>query len=302
VKRLERIHRFRNHGDLSTLPAEPPLRVAQNEAFVIETVNTGDVFMTSEADMDKPGGPMAGNPSTGPVYVEEIKAGDVIAVTIEDMAVVGHCKIQIDEGTLLPPDVIKKRSNFVRIGQNVAHFPGGLTAPVRPMFGCFSVVPSQRSPEPWHHGGNLDLPDICAGSTVHVRCQRDGAWFCCGDGHALQGDGEINAYSLEVSLEATLRIRKSPYQELKTMLIETAEKFITVGVESDFADSIKNAGIAMAEFFAAQRKVDLLDAYQFTSHVGDIRVGPIWWAVRQRQWAGGIPIPACVHLSKRYFG
>ena len=65
----------------------------------------------------------------------------------------------------------------------------------------------------------MDIPDICAGSIVHLRCQRDGAFFCCGDGHAVQGDGEVNGYSLEVSLEGTLLIEKSPYKDIRTIMI-----------------------------------------------------------------------------------
>ena len=300
MKRLTRDHLFKNYGDLSTLPKKPPLSVALGETFIVETVDTGHTFMTSEADMNKPSGP-SGNPSTGPVYVEETKANDVIAVAITDLCVVGHCSIGTGKKTLLPQEVVTERSDFIRISDGVAHFRGGLTARVRPMFGCFGVVPVETSPEPWHHGGNLDIPDICAGSIVHVRCQRDGAYFCCGDGHAVQGDGEINGYSLEVSLEGTLKIDKSPYQDIRTIMIETEEKFIAVGVELSFADSIKSAEYSMADFLAKRKNLDLMDAYQLASHVGDVRVGPIWLAVREGKWAGGMPIPACLHLSKRYF-
>lgn len=302
MKKLTRDFLFRNYGDLSTLPAEPPLSVSLGESFVIETVDTGHLLLLSETDADKPAGPMAGNPSTGPVYVEGIKVGDVIAVTIEDIRVVGHCGIGIGEGTLLPEELVSEREDFIRISDGIAHFPGGLTAQVKPMFGCFGVVPAKgQLPEPWHHGGNLDLPDICAGSTVHIRCQRDGAYFCCGDGHAIQGDGEINGYSLEVSLEGVLRIEKSPFQDIRTMVIETEEKFVSVGVERSFADSIKSAEYSMADFLAKQRNLCLLDAYQLSSHIGDIRVGPVWLAVREDRWKGGMPIPACVGLSKEYF-
>lgn len=299
MQRLTRDHRFRNHGDLSTLPPEPPLTVALGESFVIETVDTRDLLILSEADADRPNGPMEGNPSTGPVFVEGASAGDVIAVEIERVDVVDHCKIAIGGGSLLPPEFIEKRSDFIRIADGVAHFCGGLTAAVKPMFGCFGVVPAQPSPEPWHHGGNLDLPDVCAGSTVHVRCERDGAWFCCGDGHAVQGDGEINSYSLEVSLEGTLRIERSPYQGIKTILIETPEEFVTVGVEHTFQESIRSAEYGMADFLASVRGVNILDAYQLASHVGDLRLGPVWPMLRDQD--DTIPIPICLHLARQYF-
>ena len=301
MKRLTRDRLFKNYGDPSAALREPALHVAAGEAFVVETVDTGHVFMMSEEDRDKPAGPMSGNPSTGPVCVEGIKADDVIAVTITDICVVGHCRIGAGEGTLLPPEMVTERTDFVRIAAGVAHFRGGLTARVRPMFGCFGVVPAETSPEPWHHGGNLDLPEICAGSIVHVRCQRDGAYFCCGDGHAVQGDGEVNGYSLEVSLEGTLKIEKSPYQDLRTMMIETEEKYIAVGVEHSFAGSIKSALHSMADFLAKRGDLDLLDAYQLASHVGDVRMGAIWLSIREEKWAGGMPIPAFLHLPKECF-
>ena len=242
---------------------------------------------------------MSGNPSTGPVYVDGIKANEVIAIYIESLEVIGHCTIGTGDETLLPSEFVRKRRDFIRIENGVAHFQGGLEIPVRPMFGCFGVVPAESSPEPWHHGGNMDIPDICTGNIIHVRCQRDGAFFCCGDGHAVQGDGEINGYSLEVSLEGKLRIERSTYQEIKTVLIETPEEFITVGIEHIFGDSVKSAVYSMADLLAKNQGLDLLDAYQFSSHVGDLRLGAVWpmWS---KKWSG-LPIPACLHLSKNFF-
>ena len=72
---MTRDNLFKNHGDLSTLPEAPPLRVALGERFTIETVDTGHRHITSEADAHKPHGPLAGNPSTGPVYVEGVCVG-----------------------------------------------------------------------------------------------------------------------------------------------------------------------------------------------------------------------------------
>lgn len=297
MQRVRRDHRFRNHGDLSTVPETPPLRVALDESFIVETVDTADRFIMSEADLGKPPGPMAGNPSTGPIFVEGIEADDVIAVHIEQLNVVGHCSLGIQEKALLPSDVTVPREDFVRIAEGLAHFPGDLRAPLRPMFGCLGVVPAQPSPEPWHHGGNLDIPDVCAGNIFHVRCQRDGAFLACGDGHAVQGDGEIAGFSLEVSLEGILRVRRSPYQKLRTILIESPAEFITVGVEHELHDSVKSAVHSMSELLAHEREIGLLDAYQLAVHVGDLRLGAMWpmWS----EWQ--IPIPACLHLSKQYF-
>lgn len=301
MQKLTRQNRFKNYGDFSTLPAQPPLRVKQGESFIIETTDTGDIGIYSEKDIHKPCGPMAWNPSTGPVFVEGIQANDVIAIHIEDLQVVGHCKIDIGPESLLPPEHIKPRTDFIKIENGYAHFAGNLKAPIKPMLGCIGVVPATPSPDPWHHGGNMDLPDICSGSILHIRSQRNGAWFCCGDGHALQGDGEVNGYALEVSLDAKISIEKSPFQQLKTLLIETQAAYITVGIAHHFEEAIRSAVENMAAFFAEHESVDLLDAYQFVSHVGDVRVGPVWDALQQKRWRGGLPTPACFQVSKSLF-
>ncbi|MBV7335624.1 acetamidase/formamidase family protein [Chloroflexi bacterium TSY] len=305
MQRLAKEHLFKNYpsrddeGNLQPplLPDEPPLHVEQGESFLIETVDTGHMLLMSEDQRDKPTGPMAGNPSTGPVYVEGIRAGDVIAVSIESLEVVGHTIIGTGQHSLLPSALVKERKDFVKIESGIANFPGGLKIPVRPMYGCFGVVPVDVQPEPYMHGGNMDIPDICAGNTIHLRCERDGGYFACGDGHALQGDGEINGFALEVSLLGQLRIDKSPYQALKTILIETPEKLITVGIKHEARDAVTDAVHAMSELLAQAREIDLLEAYQFVSHIGDVRVGAMWpmWS----EWH--IAVPMCLHLDRVYF-
>jgi amidase len=306
MKRLTNDHLFRNYRfenekgeDVPHLVPTPPLRVSQGEAFLIETVDTGHRNVLSPKDKDKPSGPVSGNPSTGPVYVEGIKVDDVIAVTIEDLQVVDHCFIAVDEESLLPAEYIDDREDFISISNGFAHFPGGIRVPVRPMYGCFAVVPASGRSEPGEHGGNMDIPYVCAGNTVHFRCERDGAYFCCGDGHAVQGEGEINGYSLEISLLGQLRIEKSKYQDLKSILIETPDELITVGVKRPIEDALKSAVYSMSHLLSREKEIGLTEAYQVASHVGDVRFGAMWPLWREEpRWTR---IPVCLHLSKSYF-
>lgn len=299
MQRLSSENLFYNYHPYE-MPDDPPLRVEQGEPFVIETVATDDRRVMSEQDLEKEPGPMAGNPSTGPVYVEGIRAGDVIAVSIESLEVVGHTSIGYEgvEDWLLPGGVGEKREPFVRIEDGCAHFPGGIKVPVVPMFGCFGIVPTSERYEPFSHGGNLDIPDISAGNTVHLRCERDGGYFACGDGHAIQGDGEINSYSLEVSLVGRLKIEKSRLDP-KSILIETPEKFISVGVADTTRGSVVSAVYSMADLLSRLRGIDLTEAYHLVSHVGDIRVGAVWPLWHSEHL---IPVPFCLHLDREYFG
>lgn len=299
MKRLRREHLFCNRGDFLPVLPEPPLRVALGETFEIETADCNNKNIQSPADINKPPGPFGtAIPWTGPVYVEGIKAGDVIAVHIEDIRVTDNCFLSIGEFSPVPTDMSRTRLDYVSITDNTAHFPGGVDVPIRPMYGCFGVVPLQYYAETWQHGGNMDIPDIRAGNIVHVRCERDGAFFACGDGHALQGDGEVNGFSLEVSTLGRLRIEKSPYQDLKTILIESPDELITVGIRHEMKAAVTDAVGAMASLLAQQRGIDFLDAYQVVSHVGNIRLGAMWpmWCER---WH--IAVPACLHLSRDLF-
>jgi acetamidase/formamidase len=104
MRRLTKDHLFCNYcytndagiDVLRPIPT-PPLTAAQGESFLIDTVDTGNRNVVVESDKDKPSGEISGNPSTGPVAVEGILAGEVIAVTIEDLQVTDSCFIDIDQ-------------------------------------------------------------------------------------------------------------------------------------------------------------------------------------------------------------
>jgi amidase len=295
MQRLSREHLFKNHKN-PVLPDPPPLRVSLGEPFELETADTAHRSIKVREDATKPPGPMAGNPWTGPVYVEGVRAGDVIAVTIDDIRVDDNCTIQIDETSLLPPEERDDRVDFVPILDGMAMMPGGIRVPVRPMLGCFGVVPAAFFADPWDHGGNMDIPDIRAGRTVHIKCQRDGALFGCGDGHARQGEGEINGYSLEVSTTVRLRIDRSRYQNLQeSILIENADRFVMVASAHEVPMGIRKVVWAMTRFVSEICGLSVVDAYQLVSHLADLRLGAVWpmWCTR---WH--IPVPLSLTLER----
>lgn len=289
MKRFTRTieHLFSNHQH-PELPITPPMRVELGELFELETLSSGDA--------GKIPGWTGGNPWTGPVIIESIAAGDVIAITIESLQVDDSCYLPLDHGALLPEEYIIPRNDFCEIRDDVAYFPCGFMVPVCPMLGCFGVVPAEFFADPWDHGGNMDITEVRTGATVHVRCSRDGGYFACGDGHALQGEGEINGFSLEVSLTARLRINRSPYQHLnEALIIETPERLMTVGIAHEVPKSIRKAIWAMTDLLARMKGMDTLDAYQLASHVGDVRLGAVWplWCTR---WH--VPIPVYLGLDR----
>jgi len=88
---------------------------------------------------------------------------------------------------------------------------------------------------------------------IHLRYQRDQAWFCCGDGHAIQGEDEISGISLKVALEGTLKIELSPHQDIKGILIESPTKFTMVGIGAELRDSVVSATYGLSHLFRYER-------------------------------------------------
>lgn len=301
MRRLSRRQLFMNHGDLATLPSRPRLLVELGERFIVETADASDVMILDEEDALKPRGPMAGNPSTGPVGVSGVRAGETIAIHVEDLQVVGHSTVRMDPRFRLDARSEHERpAEFVAIDSEFARFPGGLAVPLSPMLGCIGVVPAEPSPDPWHHGGNMDIPDVCAGNVVHVRAQRDEAWFCCGDGHAVQGVGEINGGSLEVALDCLIRIERSPYAKLRSILIEAPGEWLVVGHGDDLLEGVRIAAADMAAVVASLVGIAPDDAVTFVTHVADVSLGAMWplWALEDPP----TPVPVVLRLPHERLG
>ena len=90
----------------------------------------------------------------------------------------------------------------------MAVLSSGLKVPMRPFFGQLAVAPPkdfgrQNSKEPREFGGNLDCKELIAGSTIYLPVWNEGGLFSTGDGHAAQGDGEVNGTAIETALKGT---------------------------------------------------------------------------------------------------
>src|SRR5262249_1149183 len=115
-------------------------------------------------------------------------------------------------GGLLPEDFPRARTKIIQLDAQrmVAHFAEGIEIPLRPFFGSMGVAPPASagrisSGPPGIHAGNLDNKELVAGTTLFIPIHARGALFAVGDGHAAQGNGEIDLTALETSLTGTLQ-------------------------------------------------------------------------------------------------
>jgi acetamidase/formamidase len=152
--------------------------------------------------------------------------------------------------------------------------------PLNPFFGVMGVAPPAEwgtitSIVPQPHGGNLDIKELGAGATVYFPVYNAGGMFSTGDGHALQGDGESCLSAAETALIGTFEFHVRKDLSLKMPRAETAEHYITIGVDVDLDDAAKQALRDMIVLITERTNLSREDAYSLISLAGDVRISQL---------------------------
>ena len=218
---------------------------------------------------------------TGPLYVEDAEPGDVLEVQIKAIRLsVPYAYNSFRPGAgFLPDDFPYARNKMVPLDRErmVGHFAPGVDLPLRPFFGSMGVAPPEangriNSAPPWIHAGNLDNKELVAGTTLYIPVHVKGALFQAGDGHAAQGDGEVDITALETSLDGTFRFVVRKDLKLRWPRAETATHYITMGVHEDLTEAAKLCVRETVDFLMTEKKLSRDDAYMLTSVAVDLRI------------------------------
>src|SRR4051812_43677257 len=152
---------------------------------------------------------------TGPIFVDGADSGDVLEVHIEqiDLAIPYAYNAFGPRSGFIPEDFGYAKMKIIPLDAKrmVATFAPGVTIPLHPFFGSMGVAPPPargrvNSAPPDIHAGNLDNKHLVAGTTLYIPVQVKGALFEIGDGHAGQGNGEVDITALETSLRGRVRL------------------------------------------------------------------------------------------------
>jgi len=218
---------------------------------------------------------------TGPVYVEEAEPGDVLEVQIKAIRMTEPYAVNSFRpgAGFLPDDFPYFRSKLIRLDRDrmVGHFAPGVDVPLRPFVGSMGVAPPEangriNSAPPWVHAGNLDNRELVAGTTLYIPVHAKGALFQVGDGHAGQGDGEVDITALETSLDGTFRFVVRKDLKLRWPRAETPTHYITMGLHEDLTEATKLCVRETIDFLMAEKKLSRDDAYMLTSVAVDLRI------------------------------
>jgi acetamidase/formamidase len=217
---------------------------------------------------------------TGPVFVEGAEPGDALEVKILsiDLAIpYGYNGCQ----GFLPEDCPTPRApaRIIQLDPKTmtAVFAPGIVIPLRPFFGSMGVAPPPEagrvsSNPPGTHAGNLDNKSLVAGTSLFIPVHAPGALFEVGDGHAAQGDGEVDQTAIETSLRGRLQLTVHKGMKLNFPRAETPTDYISMGTDEDLTKATKTAIQEMIDFLVAEKHLDKAAAYQLTSIAGNVHI------------------------------
>ena len=269
--------------------AEPVLSVRPGDTVIVETqdafegkILTKDTM--SSAVLEFP----YLNPQMGPIYVEGAEKGDALAVHIHAIEPIGSqprgttCLVPYFGGltstgttaTLQDPlpEIVRK----VNVTEEGVEWSERITLPYEPFIGTIGTAPeidSINSLTPDSHGGNMDLPDVGPGCTLYLPVRTEGALLYLGDGHAVQGDGEVCGVAIEIAMRTTMTLDLVKGWTLSWPRLENEQFIMSIGSARPMEDAARIAYADLVHWMVDSYDFDRWEAYMLLTQIGKVRLG-----------------------------
>jgi acetamidase/formamidase len=267
----------------------PALRISPGDTLVSETVDAGGFDKTGKSVAE------SGNPQTGPFYVEGAMPGDVLAITLTRVFLNRDYALTVEQFVKrsLPFKVAKpifgwnaKQVKWTLDREEGYAFPqithehlGNFKVPLKPFMGCLAVAAPSKDKEPLTYfagqfGGNMDFYKVAQGATIYLPVFHEGALLYIGDGHALQGDGEITGDALETSMDFSLvtKVIKSSELQLKFPRMEDSEHIMAMATAKTLEEALKLATLGLLEWVQKDYSLSLNEASQVLGPLMEYRI------------------------------
>ena len=248
---------------------KPVLSVSPGDSIHTTTVDAGGT------DQDGQRRVLGGNPQTGPFYIQSAMPGDTLVIhltrlrlnrdyAISDDGVVGrgtdsHLAVQMKDGGKTVMWHLDLAHGVASLEKPAAHM-AAYTVPLHPMLGCIATAPAPLRGAPstgdsGSYGGNMDFNEIVEGATIYLPVSVPGALLYLGDGHAAQGDGELNGNALETSLDVEFTVDLIPERRTPGPRVESATHIMAMGLGGSLDDAFKSATANMAAWISEDYKL-----------------------------------------------
>ena len=272
------------HNKFSKL-IPPVLRVSSGDVIKADTYEASDRQLHSEAKIEDlvniDFGPI--HPITGPVYVEEAEVGDILAVDLLKIdlhdygwqAIVGGFGFLTDR---FPEP--KLNIHEIDVENRTSMFNEKIRIPLQPFPGIMGVAPDTEEMlstiPPRANGGNMDDPNLIEGTTVYFPVFVKGGLFSIGDGHAVQGLGEVCGTAIEAPMTFTYRLRViKDKPEIKEPQYETDDYYAVTGFGETIDIATKKTVNYMVDHLSNNYEISAEDAYMLCSLVGDLKIAEV---------------------------
>ncbi len=268
---------------------KPVLSVSPGDTIHTTTVDAGG---TDEKGVTRV---LGGNPETGPFYIETAAPGDTLAVHLTRLRLNRDWAIS-DDGIVdrgVDSDLaVKMKDGFKNVrwhldreqgvattekpGEHLTHY----TVPLRPMLGCVAVAPGSAQAPPgtgdsgrW--GGNMDFNEIVEGATVYLPVSVPGALLYVGDGHAAQGDGELNGNALETSMDVEFTVDVVSHKSIMSPRVESSTHIMAMGLAGSLDDAFRAATANMAQWLTDDYKLTASEIAQVLGTAAEYKVSEV---------------------------
>ncbi|WP_035321999.1 acetamidase/formamidase family protein [Peribacillus kribbensis] len=287
------------HGFFSR-EMEAALTIDQGDTVIFKTLDASwgmeprkapgeaRVKFTDISPERKPSG--FGHSLVGPVFIKGAEPGRVLEVRINEIVPDGYGwtsaggfpsywnkKLGFDQEEELTLDF--KLDSTLMVGESLfGNFP--YSVKLNPFMGIMGVAPAEKGEhstlKPSYWGGNLDCKELRAGSTLYLPISVEGGLFSTGDGHAVQGDGEVSGPALECGMErVSLTFNINENLNIKRPIAKTNEGWLTMAFHEDLEEAMWLALSDMLDFMASLYGISRVEAYALATMAVDLRVTQI---------------------------
>lgn len=275
--------------------AKPALRIHSGDMVDVETMLTNtptglerigvrsahvprhlrDIVAQDTGSLKGPGGHIL----TGPIYVEEADSGDVLEVRIRRIMLPLAYGYNGCSGFVRELCGEQRVSTLIHLDRAAmtAEVAPGIVVPLRPFFGSIGVAPAAAlgrvsSNPPGRHAGNLDNRELVAGTTLYIPVFVKGALLALGDGHAAQGDGEVDQTAIETNLEGRIQVIVRKDLKLDWPRAESPTHWISMGTDTSLVVATRTAIREMVKLLQEKTGITQVQAYQAASMAADAHI------------------------------
>jgi len=223
-----------------------------------------------------------GHVLTGPIFIEGAEPGDVLEVRIQKIKLAtpyAYNGFGPTRGVLINGEFKAGKSRLIPLDlqRNVAKFDEGIEIPLHPFFGSMGVAPDAskgkvNSGPPGDFAGNIDNKDMVEGTTLYIPVHAPGALFEVGDGHAGQGNGEVDITAMETSLVGTFQFVVRKDMKLTWPRGETPTHWVAMGLDEDLNKALVLAVREAIDFLVTEKHMTREAAYALCSVAVDFNV------------------------------